>query len=243
MRRVNVSDFKSCALARQASRPKRRQTPLVGNFRKRVRLVHELRKLRGPEELADGCHHRLGIDQVVRHGRGHFLVHAHLLFNGALHAHQTDAELVLEQLAHRAHPPVAEMIDVIHSANVLAQFQQILDGRVEVVRFQRAVVELGRVLIFKQLDVELQPAHARKVVFARIEKHAVKQRRRSIQCRRITWPQLAVDLDQRFLRRIYRVTLQGLADDRANVVPLGEEQVQLDNTRIQNLRKFIGRQF
>src|SRR5207249_4105435 len=121
----------------------------------------------------------------------------------------------------------------------LAQFQQILDGRVEVVRFQRAVVELGRVLIFKQLDVELQPAHARKVVFARIEKHAVKQRRRSIQCRRITWPQLAVDLDQRFLRRIYRVTLQGLADDRANVVPLGEEQAQLDNARIQNLREFL----
>ena len=46
VRRVNVADFESGAFTRQTARPKSRETPLVGDFRKRVGLIHELRKLR-----------------------------------------------------------------------------------------------------------------------------------------------------------------------------------------------------
>ena len=80
------------------------------------------------------------------------------------------------------------MIDVIYRADILAQLEQVPDGRIEVIRFQGAIVQLGRILVFKQLDVELQPAHTRKVIFARIEKHAVKERRRRVQRRRIARP-------------------------------------------------------
>src|SRR5262249_43269169 len=95
VRWVNVTDFESSTLTRQTARPKGRQAALVGDLRQRVRLIHELRQLRGSEELANGGHHRLGVDQVVRHGRRHFLVHAHLFLDGAFHADQPDAELVL----------------------------------------------------------------------------------------------------------------------------------------------------
>src|SRR5690606_40502282 len=43
MGRVNVADFEACALAGQTTRSKSRKTTLVGDFRKRVHLVHELR--------------------------------------------------------------------------------------------------------------------------------------------------------------------------------------------------------
>src|SRR5512132_4041377 len=45
--RVNVADFESGALARQATRSQRRETAFVGNLRKRIGLIHELRKLAG----------------------------------------------------------------------------------------------------------------------------------------------------------------------------------------------------
>src|SRR5208283_1259474 len=76
--RVDVADFESSAFPRQAARSKSRKTALVGDFAERVGLVHELAQLRTSEEFADGCHDGLGVHEVVRHGRRHFLVHAHL---------------------------------------------------------------------------------------------------------------------------------------------------------------------
>ncbi len=54
MGRVNVADFEAGALAGQTTRAKCRKTTLVGDFRERVHLVHELRQLRGAEEFAHG---------------------------------------------------------------------------------------------------------------------------------------------------------------------------------------------
>ena len=53
VRRVHVADLEPGALAREAARPEGREAPLVRDLGERVRLVHELRELRGPEELLD----------------------------------------------------------------------------------------------------------------------------------------------------------------------------------------------
>ena len=141
VRRVHVAHLEARALARQTAWPERRETPLVRDLGERVGLVHELRQLARPEELADRGHDRLGVDQVVRHGGRHFLVDRHLFLDRTLHPDQADAELVLEQLAHRAHAPVAEVIDVVHVGRVLPQLQQVLDDLVEVLRVQDLLVE------------------------------------------------------------------------------------------------------
>ena len=95
------------------------------------------------------------------------------------------------------------MIDVVYRADVLAQLQQVTDGAVEVFRLQRAVLQLGGVFALEQLYVELQAAYPREVVLAGVEEHSVEQRRRRVERRRIARTQLAVDLDQRFLRRLH----------------------------------------
>ena len=98
--------------------------------------------------------------------------------------------------------------------------------RVEVLRRQRAVVEVRGVLVLVELDVELEAAHAREVVLARIEEHAFEERGGGVERRRVAGTQLAVDLDQRLFRLADRVAAQGVGDDVAYVVALGEEDLE-----------------
>ena len=96
MRRVNVTHFETSAFTRQTARAKSRYTALVGDFRQRVGLVHELRQLAGTEELLDRGRDWLGIDQVMRHqivGLG--LIQTFL--NSTLDTGQAGTELVFRQ--------------------------------------------------------------------------------------------------------------------------------------------------
>src|SRR4029077_639439 len=220
--RVNVAYFKACTFTREAARPKSRKTPLVRNFAQGIRLVHKLAQLRTAEELANRSHNRLGVHQVVRHRRRHLLVHAHLFLDGAFHADEADTELVFEKFANRADAAIAEMVDVIHYADVLAQLQQIFDCRNKVRRIECAVIERR---IEAQLDVEFQAAHAAEIVFAGIEKHSAEKIGSRFKRRRVAWAQLAVDFNQRFFRRADGVFVQGARKHYADVVAFRKEHI------------------
>ena len=159
----------------------------------------------------------------MRHRGDHFLIHRHLLFDCALHAHETNTELIFEQLADRTDTAIAEMINVVHLADVLAQLQKISDDRIKVGRLQDALLERRREI---QLDVELQSAHFRKIVLARVEEHAFEEGSRSFERRRIAGAQLAINFNQSFLRRLDRVLAQRQAKNNADVVALREEDRQ-----------------
>ena len=242
--RVHVAHLEAGALARQTAGPERRETPLVRHFGERVGLVHELRQLRRPEELANRRHDRLRVDQVVRHGGRHFLVDRHLLLDRALHPDQPDAELVLEQLADRAHPAVAEVIDVVHVGGIAPQLQLVLDDLVEVLRVQDLLVE-RRVQL--QLGVQLEPADAREVVLLRVEEHVLEQRPRAVEGRRIARTEAAVDLDQRLFVGVNRILLQRGREHRTGLVALREEDLEVvdvlllrhrDDARFERLVRF-----
>src|SRR5215472_9593993 len=238
--RMHVADFEPGAFAGKTAWPQRGETPLVRDLRERVGLVHELRKLRRSEELADRSHHRLGIDQVVRHSRGHLLVHAHLFLDSAFHADQANAELVLHELAHRADAAVAQMIDIVHRSHALAQLQQIADGGIEIIGIERPLFETGGVVPLVQLDVELQAAHAAEVVLAGIEEHAMEQGGGRVQSRRIARAQLAVDLNESFLGRLDGVAAKRGADYVAYIVAFREEDVNFLHARVHDLRELVG---
>ncbi|MPM53445.1 hypothetical protein SDC9_100213 [bioreactor metagenome] len=57
MTKVHVAYVKRCALAVQAARAERRKTALMGQFRQRVCLIHELAQLGGTEEFLDRRRH------------------------------------------------------------------------------------------------------------------------------------------------------------------------------------------
>src|SRR5690606_10099572 len=112
VRRVHVADLEARALTGQTTGTESREAALVGQTRERVGLVHELGELGGAEERLDRRHHGADVDQGLRRDRLDVL-RGHALADDALHAGQTRADLVLDELADRAQTTVAEVVDVV----------------------------------------------------------------------------------------------------------------------------------
>ena len=175
----------------------------------------------------------------MRHGGGHLLVHRHLFLDGALHANQADAELVFEQFANGAHAAVSQVVDVVHGADVLAQLQQVTDGRDEVAGIERARLQRR---FQAQLDIELQPPDLAEIVFPGIEKHPVEERRGGFERRRIAGTQLAIDLDQRLARGTNGVLIERARDHHAGLVAVREENIHAGDARFGQSRPDFGGQ-
>ena len=78
----------------------------------RVRLVHELRQLRGAEELLQRRHDRADVDDRLRRDRVGVLGRE-ALAHDALHAVEADPERLLDQLADGAQAAVAEVLVLV----------------------------------------------------------------------------------------------------------------------------------
>ena len=60
---MNVTNFHARAVTRQTTGAEGGEAALVGQARKRVVLIHELRELGGAEELLDRSRQRTDVDQ------------------------------------------------------------------------------------------------------------------------------------------------------------------------------------
>ncbi len=196
MGRVHVAHLDRRALAREAAGAQRRQAAPVGQARERVRLVHELRELRGPEELLQGRHDRADVDDRLRRDRVRVLG-GEALADDALHAVEADPEGLLDQLADGAQAAVAEVLVLVEvvghglarhrhrlggvvlgvvgllgHAEDLREVDQLADERDDVVLGQRARLEVD---VQAEPLVELVAADAREVVALRVEEELVEQ--------------------------------------------------------------------
>ena len=235
MGRMHVAHFEAGALAGQAARAKRGHAALVGDFRQRVVLVHELRQLRGTEKLLDRGGHRLGVDQLLR-GQALGLGHRQALLDRALDADQAHAEHVLGHFADRTHATVAQVVDVVDHAATVADLGQHLDHVEDVGAGAEFVAQahgffvlaLGVVLRVVQhrgtgdflaadAAVELHPAHARQVVALEGEEQVVEQVLRGVLGGRLARAHHPVDLDQRFQLGLGAVDAQGVGEVRAAI--------------------------
>ena len=168
---MNVADLEPRAFAGESARAERRQPPFMRDFGQRVGLIHELRELRGAEELLDHGGSGLVVDQLLRH-QGLDILQPHALLDRPLHPHQSDAELVFDQFADRAHAAVAEMVDIVDSAVAVLELDQIADDFQDILAAQRALLQRHGEL---ELVVELQPANLGQIVALRIEEQVVKK--------------------------------------------------------------------
>ena len=236
MGRVHVAHLDRRALAREAAGAERREAAAVGEAGERVRLVHELRELRGAEELLERGHDRADVDDRLRRDRVGILG-GEALAHDALHPVEADAEGLLDQLADGAQPAVAEVLvlvevvgdrlarhahglgrvvldldlRVLGHAEALGQVDELADQRDDVVVGQRAGVEVD---LEPEPRVQLVAADAREVVALGIEEQLVEQRARVLDARRLTRTLLLEELDERALlrARLLGVGLDGVAD-------------------------------
>src|SRR5882672_7841701 len=221
VRRVHVADLEARALAREAAWSKRRDAPLVRDFRQRVVLVHELRQLARAEEFLHGRGHGLRVDHLLRH-QAFGLGEREALLHGALDAHEADAERVLRHLAHRPHAAVAQVVDVVDDTVAVPDVDQGLEDGDDVV-----LVEHARAfgVVAADAPVELHAADGREVVALVVEEQVLEQVLRRLLRGRLAGAHHAVDLDERLELRGRGVDAQRVRDERAAVEVVGEQRL------------------
>ena len=190
---MHVSHLEAGPLPGQAAGAQRGDPALVGGFRQRVVLVHELRQLVRTEKLLDGRRYRLGVDHLLRH-QAVALGHGQALLDRPLDPRQALAQRVLGHLAHAAHPAVAEVVDVVDVVLAVADAQQHAEHLDDVFRTQDRT---AGGLLAAHPAVELHPAHAGQVVAVRTEEQVVEQVLCRLRGGRLAGAHHLVDLDQR----------------------------------------------
>ena len=182
----------------------------------------------------------LRVDQVVGHRRVDVLVDRHLLLDRPLHAHEPDAELVLEQLPDGADAAVSKVVDVVGPADVALQPQEVRHDAVDVLRRQRPGV-LGGVRL--ELDVELEASDPGEVVLLRVEEHAVEEVLGRLVRRGISGAQPPVDLEDRLVLGLVGVLADRVDEDVSGEVPVGEEDLDLLDPPLLQLLDGVGPDF
>src|SRR6202043_2653444 len=213
VRRMNVADFETGTLARQAAWAQGRNAALMRNFRQRIVLVHELRKLRGPEEFFHRGRHRLRVDHLLGHD-GLALRDRQALLDGALDADQTDAERVLGHFAHAAYAAIAQMVDVVHVAIAVADVDQGLHDLDDVFLAENS---RPRDFLAAHAAVELHAADRRQIVALAVEEQVLEQVLGGVLGRRLAGTHHAIDLDQRLEARLGGIDAQGIRNIRTAV--------------------------
>ena len=203
---MDVAHLDGRALAREAAGAERRQAAAVPQAGQRVRLVHELRQLRGAEELLQRRHDRADVDDRLRRDRVRVLG-GEALADDALHAVEADTEGRLDQLADGAQTADAEVLVLVEvvgdrlareadglgrvvldrlavlelarlrDAQQLRERDELLDQLDDVVLGERALLER---LVQVQARVQLVAADAREVVALRVEEQLVQQVLRAV---------------------------------------------------------------
>ena len=235
--RMNVTNFKAGTLTGQTTRAKRRKTTFVGNFRKRVGLVHELRQLRRAEEFTHSSRNRLGIDQVMRH---HVvdLDRAHTLADRTFHTQQTNTELVFHQLADRTQTTVAKMVNIVNLATTVFQVDQNTDDFQNVFTAQ----DTNSIRAFQiQTRIHLHTANSRKIITLCIEEQAFEHGFRTLEGRRFARAHHAIDVHKGFFAVAVLVQCHGVAQIRTNLVVVDHQQTDGINAPfLKLLEHFLG---
>ena len=219
--RVHVAHFETRPFTRQTARTKRRQAALVGDLRKRVGLVHELRQLRGAEELTHRSRRRLGVDQVMRH-HGVDIDAGHPLLDRPFHPQQADAVLVLQQFTDRANPTIAKVVDVVDLTSAVAKPDQRLEDFKYV--FLAEDSHVVRAIQFKA-DVHLHPTDRRQVIAILVEEQALEHRLGGLDRRRLTRTHHAIDIEQCILAKRVLIYAKGVSHVAADIHVVDVEDV------------------
>ena len=222
---MNVTNFKSGAFPRQTAWSQSRQTTFMGNFGKRIGLIHKLGKLTGAEKFVHHRRHRFGIDEIVRH-HGFDILQAHFFFNGPFHANQTDTILIFNELANGTNTAVSQMVNIIYAAftHAVLQIDQIFDGCQNIF-----VSEDGQIRwhIQVQLIVHLRPADIRQIVSFRFKKETAEKLRGGFRSRRIAGTKPSVDLHDRVFRGFNMIHEQRIANGSIVQIFINVDEFQL----------------
>ena len=138
VRNVNIANLKARTLSIQTTRAQRRQTSLVSQLGKRVRLVNDLRQFTATEKVLNRCRNTLWIDKAPR-SHVFLILKAHPLLNSSTKLQETFSKLIRSQLIDRSQTSVTQVINIIDMSilSVDRKLKQITHGREDIIRTKR----------------------------------------------------------------------------------------------------------
>ena len=111
---MHVTNFKSGAITAEASWPEGGETAFVSQFRKRVRLIHELAQLATTKKVADNGAQGFRINELLRCDLICVdIKQCHALANETLCAGETHTALVRKKFTNSSDAAATEVINVI----------------------------------------------------------------------------------------------------------------------------------
>ena len=242
---MDVAHLDRRALPGEAAGAERREPPPVREPGERVRLVHELRELRGAEELLQRRDHGPDVDDRLRRDRVDVL-RRHPLADDALHPVEPDAERLLDQLAGRPKPPVAEVLVLVELGpdRVAVELDRLggevlrlevdaeLDRQVDELAHERDDVgrrQGARVVGDGDAEplVQLVAADLGQVVALRVEEERADEVARVVERRRLAGTLLLEHLDDRLLLAGRRVLVERVLDEGGVVEELEQVLVRV----------------
>jgi len=205
---VHITHVKAGTVALEAARSQGGKCPLVRQLIQRVGLLHELRELAAPKELAHDRHHRTHVDQrdwreLIR------VTDTHALTHHTLHAQKAYAQLVLDQLAHGLDAPVAQVINIIRVFHTIIDLDHACDDAHQVLLGQRAVRNGD---IQPKAPAQLVATNASQIIATGAKEQGLQIALGVFQGRRVARPHPPVELGDRILGVLGRIIVDGRPD-------------------------------
>ena len=181
----------------------------MGDLGQRVGLVHELRQRVCAEECVDNRRDGLCVDEV---DGGEYLrvTYVHAFADGARHAGEAHAELVVELLADGAHATVRKVVDVVDVSLRVDELDEVLDDVDDVLAGQDLHVHRG---VQVEFLVDAVAAYFAEVVALVAEEKVLDNLAGRRIIRRLRVAELSVDELHGLLLRVGGVLLEGIEDD------------------------------
>ena len=209
----------------------------MGQLRQRIVLIHKLGKLGGAKKFLDRSLNRPNVHQHLR-GDRFGVLNGHTLFHHTLHTGQTNAELILQQLAHATQTAVAQMVNIIRlmlavhnlqevtqkADNInLSQVTDITAGQTGISQLainislglvipNQAILPLKTANTVLQLLLHLVAAHVAQIITLMVKEKAKKQGTGGIHRGRFARTQTTVNFQQRLVHILGRVLFQSFGN-------------------------------
>ena len=211
----------------------------MGNFGKRIGLVHKLRQLARAEEFTNSRSRRFRIDQVLRHDRVDFNGR-HTFLDGALHTKQANAVLVFHQLANGTYTTVTKVVDVVHAAFAITKISQRFNNSNNVVATQDTQC-IRRIKI--KTHVHFHTTNGRKVVAVVVEEHAFEHCSRRFNGRWLARTHHTIDIHERGVAVHVFINRHSVADVPANIDVIDIQCWNICHTIVEQCHKCTGNFF
>ena len=211
VRVVHVARLETGPLPAEAAGPEGGEAASVRHLGKRVGLVHELGQLSGAVELPKCGGDRPDVDQLAAHRRAEVRHRGHALAGDALHAQKPDANLVLQQLPNGAHPPVAQVVDIVALLIQGLHREQLPNDRGEILQGEKAHI---RIDIEPQTAVQLITPDPSQSVAPGVEEKGLQILPCVFDTGRLIGTQSAKYLQRRLIRALSDVLFQRQSQGR-----------------------------